>query len=45
MTTLLKYQFVEKLYPATVAGLEYSVYSSDRGIVLKVSDSISELND
>lgn len=37
LVTLLKYQFVEKLYPATVAGLEYSCYASDLGIVFKVS--------
>lgn len=37
LATLLKYQFVEKLYPATVAGLEYSCYSADLGLVLKVN--------
>lgn len=37
MSTLLKYQFVEKLYPATMAGLEYTCYPSDLGLVFKVS--------
>ncbi|XP_031625679.1 nardilysin-like [Contarinia nasturtii] len=37
LATLLKYQFVEKLYPATCAGLEYSCYAADLGLVLKVS--------
>lgn len=35
--TLLKYQLVERLYPATVAGLEYQCYAADKGLVLKVS--------
>lgn len=35
--TLLKYQLVERLYPATVAGLEYTCYSADKGLVLKVN--------
>lgn len=34
---LLKYQLVEKLYPATSADLEYKCYSSEKGLVLKVS--------
>lgn len=34
---LLKHKVVEILYPATEAGLAYSSYSSDKGIVLKVS--------
>lgn len=37
LSTLLKYQFVEKLYPATVAGLAYSCYAADLGLVLKVN--------
>lgn len=40
LSTLLKYQFVEKLYPATVAGLEYSCYPADMGLVLKVTFDI-----
>lgn len=35
-STLMRYNLVEKLYPATVAGIEYSCFASDRGIVLKV---------
>lgn len=35
--TLLKYQLVERLYPATAAGLEYQCYPADKGLVLKVS--------
>lgn len=41
LATLLKYQFVEKLYPATVAGLNYSCYAADMGLVLKVKIFIS----
>lgn len=40
-TTLLKYQFVEKLYPATAAGLEYSCYAADKGLVLKVRKTLN----
>lgn len=36
-TLLLKYKLVETLYPATVAGLNYSTYASEKGIFLKVS--------
>lgn len=42
LATLLKYQFVEKLYPATVAGLEYSCYAADMGLVLKVCANRSQ---
>lgn len=34
---LLRYKIVEILYPATVAGLSYSTYPSEKGIFLKVS--------
>ncbi|KAG4065756.1 hypothetical protein HA402_012434 [Bradysia odoriphaga] len=34
---LLKHKIVEILYPATVAGLSYSSYASEKGLVLKVS--------
>lgn len=37
LSTMLKYQFVEKLYPATVAGLGYTCYPSDMGLVFKVN--------
>lgn len=36
MNELLKYQFVEKLYPATMAGLGYHCYAATLGLVLKV---------
>lgn len=36
-TLLLRYKIVETLYPATVAGLNYSTYPSEKGILLKVS--------
>lgn len=36
-TLLLRYKIVETLYPATVAGLGYSTYPSEKGIFLKVS--------
>ncbi len=36
-TILLKYKIIEILYPATVAGLGYSTYPSEKGIFLKVS--------
>uniref|UniRef100_A0A1I8PFT7 Nardilysin n=1 Tax=Stomoxys calcitrans TaxID=35570 RepID=A0A1I8PFT7_STOCA len=32
---LVKYRLAEELYPATVAGLSYSVYAAERGVVLK----------
>lgn len=34
---LLRYKIVEILYPATVAGLGYSTYPSEKGLFLKVS--------
>lgn len=40
LQSALKYHFVEKLYPATSAGLGYSSYASDKGLVFKVSYSI-----
>lgn len=36
-TLLLRYKIVETLYPATVAGLGYSTFPSEKGIFLKVS--------
>lgn len=36
MQNALKYHFVEKFYPATSAGLGYSSYASDKGLVFKV---------
>lgn len=36
-TMLLKYKIIETLYPATVAGLGYSTYPSEKGIFFKVS--------
>lgn len=33
---LLKFKLVEQLYPASVAALEYSCYTSEKGLVLKV---------
>lgn len=44
LATLLKYQFVEKLYPATVAGLEYQCYAADLGLVLKVKFYFSKIH-
>ncbi|XP_053683662.1 nardilysin-like [Sabethes cyaneus] len=35
-TLILKFQIAEDLYPATVAGLVYEIYASEKGIVLKV---------
>lgn len=35
--SLLKYKIVENLYPAVVAGLSYSTYPAEKGLVLKVS--------
>lgn len=39
LQSALKYHFVEKLYPATSAGLGYSSYASDKGLVFKVKSS------
>lgn len=36
-SALLKYQLVEKLYPATCAGLSYQCYTAEKGLCLKVS--------
>lgn len=36
-TMLLRYKVVETLYPATVAGLSYSTFPSEKGIFLKFS--------
>ncbi|XP_065095292.1 nardilysin-like isoform X1 [Ochlerotatus camptorhynchus] len=35
-TSMLKFQIAEDLYPATVAGLNYEIYASEKGIILKV---------
>ncbi|XP_001660612.2 nardilysin isoform X1 [Aedes aegypti] len=35
-TAMLKFQIAEDLYPATVAGLNYEIYASEKGIILKV---------
>lgn len=35
-TSMLKFQIAEDLYPASVAGLNYEIYASEKGIVLKV---------
>ncbi|XP_058457946.1 nardilysin-like isoform X2 [Malaya genurostris] len=35
-TSMLKFQIAEDLYPASVAGLDYEIYASEKGIVLKV---------
>lgn len=34
---LLKFKLVEQLYPASVAGLEYTCFPSEKGLVLKVN--------
>ncbi|CAD7086908.1 unnamed protein product [Hermetia illucens] len=41
---LLKYQLVEELYPATIAGLSYQCYSSEKGLVLKASGYSEKLH-
>lgn len=33
---ILKYKIVETLYPATVTGIGYSTFASEKGLVLKV---------
>lgn len=38
---MLKFQIAEDLYPATVAGLNYEIYASEKGIILKVVFSIT----
>lgn len=35
--TILKHLLVEELYPATAAELNYAIYTSDKGIVIKVT--------
>ncbi|XP_055592600.1 nardilysin-like isoform X2 [Uranotaenia lowii] len=35
-TAMLKFQIAEDLYPATVAGLNYEIFASEKGLVLKV---------
>lgn len=37
MSNVIKYYLAESLYPATVCGLSYQLYSSELGLVLKVS--------
>lgn len=37
MPSLLKFRLIERLYPATLAGLVYDIYASDKGIVLRFS--------
>lgn len=34
---LLKFKLVERLYPATVAGMGYECYTAEKGLVLKVN--------
>lgn len=43
-SSLLKHHLAEELYPATVAGIEYSSYASDKGIVLKVCSLIERFD-
>lgn len=34
---LLKFRVIERLYPATQAGLGYDCYTSDKGLILRIS--------
>lgn len=34
--TMIKYIVVEELYPATCAGLDYSLYTAEQGVILKL---------
>lgn len=34
--SIIKYQIAEELYPAEVAGLNYELYSAEKGFVLKI---------
>uniref|UniRef100_A0A182QVQ5 Nardilysin n=1 Tax=Anopheles farauti TaxID=69004 RepID=A0A182QVQ5_9DIPT len=35
-TSMVKFQIAEELYPAEVAGLNYELYSAEKGLVLKI---------
>lgn len=35
--SLLKFKLIENLYPATIAGLGYECYTSDKGLVIRIS--------
>lgn len=41
---LLKFRVIERLYPATIAGLGYDCYTSDKGLVLRVSGYNQQLH-
>uniref|UniRef100_A0A182NP71 Nardilysin n=1 Tax=Anopheles dirus TaxID=7168 RepID=A0A182NP71_9DIPT len=41
LTSMVKFQIAEELYPAEVAGLNYELYSAEKGLVLKI-DGYSE---
>lgn len=36
MPSLLKFRLIERLYPATLAGLGYDIYASDKGLVVRI---------
>lgn len=37
MPKLLHFRLIERLYPATLAGLGYDIYTSDKGLVVRIS--------